>query len=289
METQTQVAPTPVSFSDISLDHLGFNETYRVTRGAASQVVLGLRHMLTKLATPTNDYQRTLYPRLSELTRQVVNRYVSTFLGVTEPVVRQVYGANLNGPRNDGSLYHGVNSGVNRSLTYGYAQFGQLMKVLTNRLRFVTKRTVESVERYRTSQEEGNAYRALQGQATEFLTYLSQVNEEWTRVVESARTQHNVTPSRPQQTSQTSGSESQTQDRSTRQSRFQDQRGQRSQGSQRGRGGRYQGSRQGGQQRTSRFQGPRVDAEGFTEVRHRHGRNVRHHRPASSQTQNVSA
>ena len=100
METQTQVATTttsviPVSFENVTLEHLGFNETYRVTRGSASQVVLGLRNMLTKLATPTNDYQRTLYPRLSELTRQVVDRYVSTFLGVTEPVVRQVYGANL--------------------------------------------------------------------------------------------------------------------------------------------------------------------------------------------------
>ena len=203
METQTQSAPTPVSFENISLDHLGFNETYRVTRGAASQVVLGLRHMLTKLATPTNDYQRTLYPRLSELTQQVVDRYVSTFLGVTEAVSRQVYGANLNGPRNDGSLYHSVNSGINRSLTYGYAQFGQLMKVLTNRLRFITKRTVESVERYRTSQAEGAAYTALQGQCNEFLTYLSTVNEDWTRVVESARQQHNIQRVQRQRTPRT--------------------------------------------------------------------------------------
>ena len=196
METQTQVAPTPVSFDDISLDHLTFNETYRVTRGSASQVVLGLRHMLTKLQTPTNEYQTTLYPRLSELTQQVVDRYVSTFLGVSEPVLRQVVGANLNGPRNDGSLYHSVNSGVNRSLTYGYAQFGQLMKVLTNRLRFVTRREASSVERYRNSAEESTAYLSLQTMCNTFLTYLSTVNEEWTKVVETARTQHNVTPQR---------------------------------------------------------------------------------------------
>ena len=269
METQSQSAPTsqetstvPVSFENISLEHLGFNETYRVTRGAASQVVLGLRHMLTKLATPTNDYQRTLYPRLSELTRQVVDRYVSTFLGVSEPVVRQVYGANLNGPRNDGSLYHSVNSGVNRSLTYGYAQFGQLMKVLTNRLRFVTKRTVESVERYRSSQEEGAAYRALQSHCNDFLTYLSGVNDEWTRVVESARTQHGVVPQQRQNQSQ--GQSQGSQQRSQRQGGYSGR-------------GRYNGNNG-----RSRFQAPRTDAEGFTEVRYRpsRGRPVRHHRPA---------
>jgi len=34
METQTQAAPTttsvPVSFENVTLEHLGFNETYRV-------------------------------------------------------------------------------------------------------------------------------------------------------------------------------------------------------------------------------------------------------------------
>jgi len=267
METQTQVAPTPVSFENLSLEHLGFNETYRVTRGSASQVVLGLKYMLTKLATPTNDYQRTLYPRLSELTRQVVDRYVSTFLGVTDSVVRQVYGANLNGPRNDGSLYHSVNSGVNRNLTYGYAQFGQLMKVLTNRLRFVTNRTVESVERYRTSQEEGTAYRALQSHCTEFLTYMLQVNDEWTRVVEAARTQHNVQPQRFEQRAA----------RSERSQYTLRSRGPRRQYTQRTEG-RYNGQRS--------TQSPRVDGEGFQEVRYRPGRRpVRHHRPTDGQTE----
>ena len=278
METQTQSAPTPVSFENISLDHLGFNETYRVTRGAASQVVVGLRHMLTKLATPTNDYQRTLYPRLSELTQQVVDRYVNTFLGVSESVTRQVYGANLNGPRNDGSLYHSVNSGVNRSLTYGYAQFGQLMKVLTNRLRFITKRTVESVERYRTSQAEGAAYTALQGQCNEFLTYLSTVNEDWTRVVESARTQHNVTPRQPRESTRQETRSEQRQEVQTRSVR---QSGPRTVGG-RGRGGRYSGN---GNSRP-RYSPPQPNSEGFTEVRYRRRnttRPVTHHRPAQSQ------
>lgn len=261
METQTQVAPTPVSFDDISLGHLTFNETFRVARGSASQVVLGLQHMLTKLSTPTNDYQTTLYPRLSELTRNVVERYVSTFLGVSDSTERQVYGANLNGSRNDGSLYHSVNSGVNRSLTYGYAQFGQLMKVLTNRLRFVVRRDPASVQRYVNSESERTAYVGLQSRCNEFLQYLTTVNDDWTRVVESARQQHNIQRVQRQRTPRTDRPQT---DNSVRTYRPRTQ----------------QSSRQNSQ----------PDGEGFvTVVRRRQpqsGRSqVRHHRPQSNSRQ----
>ncbi len=196
-QTQNQTAPTPVSFDDVSLAHLTFNETFRVTRGAASQVVLGLKNMLTKLSSPTNDYQKSLYPQLSTLTQNVVTKYEETFLSVTESVKRQVYGANLNGHRNDGSLYRSVNSGVNRSLTYGYAQFGQLLKVLTSRLRFITNRDPQTVQRYKDSTEEAAAYVQLQTLSNEFLTYLSTVNDEWNRIVDTARTQHNIQKTKP--------------------------------------------------------------------------------------------
>ncbi len=201
-QTQNQTAPTPVSFDDVSLAHLTFNETFRVTRGAASQVVLGLKHMLTKLSSPTNDYQKSLYPELSTLTQNVVTKYEETFLSVTESVKRQVYGANLNGHRNDGSLYRSVNSGVNRSLTYGYAQFGQLLKVLTSRLKFIVNRDPQTVKRYSESAEESEAYRTLQTLCNDYLTYLSSVNDEWTKTVDAARVRHNIqkTPRQPRQT-----------------------------------------------------------------------------------------
>ena len=80
-QSQTQTAPTPVSFDDVSLAHLTFNKTFRVTRGAASQVVLGLQHMLTKLTTPSNEYQKSIYPQLSTITQQIVEaRRNSTFI-----------------------------------------------------------------------------------------------------------------------------------------------------------------------------------------------------------------
>jgi len=191
-QQQTSQAPTPVSFDDISLEHLSFNETFRVTRGSASQVVLGLRNMLQKLSTPENEYQKSIYPQLSTSINRLVDTYTSTFLSVTEPTEKQVTGANLNGFRNDGSLYRSVNSGINRSLTYGYSQFGQLVRVLVNRLRFVVKRDPHSVERYKNSESEMTAYKKLQQAADAYLTIVNDVMDSWGKTVEESRKTHGV-------------------------------------------------------------------------------------------------
>lgn len=191
-QQQTSQAPTPVSFDDISLEHLSFNETFRVTRGSASQVVLGLRNMLQKLSNPENDYQKSIYPQLVTSINRLVDSYTSTFLTVTDATERQVFGANLNGFRNDGSLYRSVNSGINRSLTYGYSQFGQLVRVLTNRLRFVVKRDPQSVERYKNSDSEMVAYKKLQQSADAYLTVVNEVMDSWSKTVDESRKTHGV-------------------------------------------------------------------------------------------------
>ena len=256
-QQQTSQAPTPVSFDDISLDHLSFNETFRVTRGSASQVVIGLRNMLQKLSTPENDYQRSIYPQLSSAINRLVNEYTSTFLSVTEPVEKQVFGANLNGFRNDGSLYRSVNSGINRSLTYGYSQFGQLVRVLTNRLRFVVKRDPQSVERYKKSDNEMSAYKKLQQSADSYLNVVTEVTESWGKTVEEARKTHGVqretTNNRPSQ-KQYEGRTNQSQGRQNQSQGRQKQYEGRTSNSQ-GRQNQYEGRTSNSQGRTNQSQG----------------------------------
>jgi len=181
---------TPVSFADVSLDTLrsSYNDTYRVCKGSASQVVLGFQSMSERLQEPSNEYQQTLYPKLSELCMRLYNQYVETFLTrFDSDVERQVFGANLNGNRNNGSLYRSIPSGVNRNLTYNYAQFGQLMRVLTSRLRFIAQRDPSSVQRYRDSAEETNAYNTLQNRVNTFLTFVTNLLTEWNTLVSETR------------------------------------------------------------------------------------------------------
>jgi hypothetical protein len=191
-QQQTSQVPTPVSFDDISLVNLSFNESFRVTRGSASQVVLGLRNMLQKLSNPENDYQRSIYPQLVTSINRLVDSYISTFLLVTDATERQVFGANLNGFRNDGSLYRSVNSGINRSLTYGYSQFGQLVRVLVNRLKFIVKRDPQSVERYKNSESEMTAYKKLQQASDAYLSVVNEVMDSWSKTVDESRKTHGV-------------------------------------------------------------------------------------------------
>jgi hypothetical protein len=195
---QTTIQNKTVSFDNIELNQLLFNESYRLSRGSASQLVLGFKHMLTKLGEGTNDYQRTLYPQLRVITQEIIDSYERTFLTQTNPVYKQVFGANLNGTRNDGSLYRSINSNVNRSLTYGYVQFGQLVKVLTNRLNFISQRDPQLIERYKSSKDEMDAYLQLQLYSNTFLQFLDQQNKKWTDFVTLARTTHNIQPSQYQ-------------------------------------------------------------------------------------------
>ena len=273
--TQNQNTPTnevatrlATNFDSVSLDHLEqtFNENYKVSKGSASQVVLGFKHMVSRVQNPTNEYQQTLYPKLKDFCENVVSSYESSFLTTfSSEVERQVFGANLNGNRNNGSLYRSIPSGVNRNLTYNYAQFGQLLKVLTGRLQFVVNRDATKVQRYTENQTERTSYEKLQSVATQYLQTLTSLGNEWNTLVSSTRQQFGVeTQQRPQRTERTEG-----------QSRYQGQ----SQGQSHSRGQRYQGYSHGQGQSQSQGQGQsQSQGQGQSHPRSR-GQGTRQDRP----------
>jgi hypothetical protein len=215
-QEQNTHAPTnsdsqPVSFTDVSFAHLKtqFKDTFKVSKGSASQVVLGFQSMTERLTSPQNEYQQTLYPKLKQLCTDLYTRYETSFLSNFESdVERQVFGANLNGNRNNGSLYRSIPSGVNRTLTYNYAQFGQLMRVLVSRLKFVVQRDPNSVQRYKENQTEFVAYQKLQTTVNTFLDFLTTVSNDWNSFVNETRTKFSVeTEQRPQRQQRTVRSE----------------------------------------------------------------------------------
>jgi hypothetical protein len=192
-QTTQQATQQQVSFDDISLGHLTFNATYRVSKGSSSQLVLGLRNMSERLGEPQNDYQRTIYPLIRQFVECIVSQYETTFLSTTNPVERRVYGTSLNGFRNDGSLRQSVSGRVNRNLTYSYAQFGQLLTLLTGRFRYITSRDASRVRRFQDHPEEKTAFLKLQYDAQNFLTFLTtEVYDVWRARLNEARTTNNV-------------------------------------------------------------------------------------------------
>uniref|UniRef100_A0A6C0EC49 Uncharacterized protein n=1 Tax=viral metagenome TaxID=1070528 RepID=A0A6C0EC49_9ZZZZ len=177
-----------VSFDDISLSNIVFNEEFRPTRGTASQLICGFQSMANRTGEGSNEFQKLLYPKLKQMSCEIVDNYVDQLLTANEGVQRQVFGAILNGSGNDGNLHYQVTTkGVKREVVYKYSQFGDLLRLLCQRLEFIVNRSADSVQRYRENESERREYKVLQEHVKEFLGYLETVKMKWREIIEETR------------------------------------------------------------------------------------------------------
>lgn len=201
----TSPAYVPVSFDTVGLDVVKYADSFFTRFGSCSQVVKALSSLRTQEREATTDtskqaYQTFLYPRMFDLADEVVTFYNTTVLADLDTSVlrRQVYGANLNGLRNNGILKNAVfTKGVHFNLRYKFAQFGQLVRLLVQRLTYITERDVSTIKRYQTHQDEREFFVELQGRCKTFLQLLqssepTSVLTRWHGVVAQARTDNNV-------------------------------------------------------------------------------------------------
>lgn len=202
-------AQVPVSFEDIDPTKMTFSTTFKCARSTAGQVVQGFHHLRMQLEgegtyasekkVPTNDYQKSLYPGMSKLAGQIVEKFNEKFVtGVTDPLQRQVFGANLNGSRNNGQLNKFIPcKQVDRFLRYKFAQFGQLLNLLNYRLMFIANRDPQYIKRYKENPEEHKHFETLRGLCREFCDYLKKdetsVSGLWAECIVEARKLGNVT------------------------------------------------------------------------------------------------
>ena len=112
-EVKTQV--DLVSFEDINPLNLEFSLKYQCAKSMAGQVVQGIYHLSKmilgkdeyeeKQKIPVNKFQEMLYPIIASLSQEIVNDYLKTFINdTTDDLDKQVFGANLNGHKNNGQL-----------------------------------------------------------------------------------------------------------------------------------------------------------------------------------------
>jgi len=194
-----------VSFDDISISVLPFSEMFKCAKSASGQVIQGLKHLSQHISGEGdysenkkeifNDYQKELYPNMARLALKVVTSYHDKFVAdVNDPLMKQVFGANLNGNKNNGQLNKFIScKGVNRFLSYKFAQFGQLLTLLGYRMVFIANRDPQYVKRYRENEEELKHFETLRTRAKEFSVFLKDnVFEEWSKCVADARSKANV-------------------------------------------------------------------------------------------------
>ena len=198
---QIQTQSTAVQFTSVDPTTMKFSEEFRCARSTAGQVVVGLRWLANSVSSSkeaTNDYQKALYPTITQLANEVCDKYMSTFVsGVVEPLQVQVYGANLNGRLNDGRLKHDIPcKNTDRRSRYKYSQLGQLLSLLYDRLLFISRRDVTKVQRYVDNAEERKHFESLQALCGQFCDYLrgdeNSVMSRWTSFVNSSRQTNGV-------------------------------------------------------------------------------------------------
>ena len=170
---------------NLSLSDVPYDEKYRLNQAAASQLVRGLQEMVNRLTEPQNDYQKELYTSLKNVVTKLVCKY-STVLEATTEVEKEVRRFNLHG-------YNGrvkkpiATKGVKYNLVYKYANFGDYLKTLTQRLTYLVDRPVP--QRYVTNTTEGTAHTNMKNMLVEYLKFLKDdVETEWNTAVTSART-----------------------------------------------------------------------------------------------------
>jgi hypothetical protein len=180
----TETTQTQISYN-LTLADVPYDEKYRLNQASASQLVSGLSEMAGRLGEPQNDYQKELYPSLKTIVTKFVEKYTSILQATTE-VEKEVRRFNLHGF--NGRVKRPIGTkGVKFNLVYKYANFGDYLKTLSQRLTYLVERTVP--ERYVTNTNEGSSYEQLKTQLKEFITYMKDdVEQSWNTAVTSART-----------------------------------------------------------------------------------------------------
>ena len=182
MEVTNEHVAKTISWDSISHEKLNISENHRVCLGTTGQIIKAIHTLYDRYNNtsdeykkPENKYQESLYPNLSNLANEVCTTYENTFIqNVTDNVQMEVFGANLNGVRNDGTLRHPIStSDVPKNLKYKFAQFKQLLRVLTQRLHYIATRIVDGVERYKNDQAQRGHFIELQTRCVTFLQYLN--------------------------------------------------------------------------------------------------------------------
>jgi hypothetical protein len=197
----------PVSFEDINPLNLEFSLKFQCAKSMAGQVVQAIYHLSKMILgkdeyaenqkLPTNKFQESLYPIIVSLSQEIVNDYLKTFINdTTDSVDKQVFGANLNGYKNNGQLnkfipYKGTE---NKFLRYEFAQFGQLVNLLHYRLTFITMRDGKLIKRYAENEKELESFEKLKSLTQQFCSRLKNKTDEsylsvWTKAVDNIHKQ----------------------------------------------------------------------------------------------------
>lgn len=123
-------------FTDISLENIAtdFKRTYTRNRGTIGQLVYSLNDMIDRLNQPTNEYQKSLYPKIQSECKLTISEY-NKLLYTIQPTDYYVAGHYLNGSRNNGKRKPTTSYYEKKS--YGVSEYKETLNSMNDRLRHI--------------------------------------------------------------------------------------------------------------------------------------------------------
>jgi hypothetical protein len=180
-----EVKMQEVQSFNLSLSDVPYDEKFKLNQASVSQLVRGLQEMCSRIGEPQNEYQKQLYPALKSIVETFVTKYTS-ILEASSEVQREVLRFNLHGY--NGRIKKALTTrGVKFNLIYKYANFGDYLKTINQRVTYLVERKLP--QRYVTNVTEGTAYEALRAKLATFQKYMAEdVEQAWNTAVTAART-----------------------------------------------------------------------------------------------------
>lgn len=180
----------PVTYK-LELSSVPYNDSYRIRSGATAQLIRGVQVMLERVSADkeTDEYKKTLYPKLRDIATQLIDNF-NMLLQVNSQSEYDMRRFNLFGydgqVRPDRFGRYPYVKGVNPNTKYAFANFGYFIKMLKQRMEFISTR--ETPQRYTTDDVLKAQFATLKSDATNFLNHLNTNTEsQWNAAVVLAR------------------------------------------------------------------------------------------------------
>jgi hypothetical protein len=181
-------------FENIDIGVIEFDAKYIRARGTVSQIVKSLDHMKSKLENPKDDFQKEIYPKMSTLCNQILEKYDNLVQFIYEGDYCE-FGHYLNGPSNNGKRKKTTNK--NELKTYETSEFLETLRSIDDRLRHIKNNCHKRIS-ISTSSTSSTSYRTYSEVDIEMLKrviefcdkyhlFLREKMEDWKQFIKTTR------------------------------------------------------------------------------------------------------
>jgi hypothetical protein len=175
----------------LSFDSVPYNEDYRLSSSTLWQIMVGIDEIKKKIIVPKNDYQKVMYPLLTELIDDIKNGFL-LLLNYESDDDKEIIEYHLG---MCGKLPQQIKMMFHHKIKIGKSNFEPLIKAATQRITFILNRRMPP--HYITTENinKSHAFDKFRLKMKIFSELFKNAAQEWATIVKVTRENLNIKPS----------------------------------------------------------------------------------------------